>query len=53
MYVSNWTCEGMDWRQLAIMIYYILNSENIKAYHITIPDSAHPFLFTMFREGNI
>ena len=51
---SNWTAENVDWRQLAIMIFYILSpGEAVQDYHqIEIDSSSHPFISTMFCEGN-
>lgn len=47
-----WTTKNSDWRQLAIMIIFI-QSTKVKDYHtITVDDSAHSFLKTMFNEGN-
>lgn len=52
----NWTAENVDWRQLAIMILYILGQRILTAqqYHeLKVEPSSHGFIRTMFDEGNI
>ena len=45
-----WTADMMDWRQLAILIYYISN-EDVSDYHDIVVRSGSPYITTMFREG--
>lgn len=30
---KNWTCKMLDWRQLAYMISYLYETEDIESYH--------------------
>lgn len=50
---TNWTADNVDWRQLAIMILYILDRPAQPYHEITAGPSCHGFIHTMFAEGNV
>lgn len=50
----SWIASQIDWRQLAIMAYYILSHGvvKVKDYNkIEVPASSHTYFVTMFSEG--
>ena len=51
----SWTAAQVDWRQLAIMAYYILSNGVVRVNYnnIEVPASSHPYFFTMFSEGKL
>ncbi len=50
---KEWTAQNADWRQLAMMVHYILNKEITDYHKIEIDRGTYPdlFLCTMFSEG--
>lgn len=49
---SSWKAFNLDWRQLGIMIKYILKDPPIDDYHsITVDSDDDAFLFALFNEG--
>ncbi len=50
---KEWTAQNADWRQLAMMVHYILNKEKTDYHKIEIDRGTYPdlFLCTMFSES--
>ena len=50
---ASWTTENLDWRQLAIMIQYIIlkSPDPIDYHQIKITSEEDGFLYTLFNEG--
>lgn len=57
-YKEGWTAENLDWRQLAILLHYILLSDEEVAskrfdYHaLDASSSPHDYISKMYSEGN-
>lgn len=49
---DNWKCSNADWRQLAILIISITDSNQISGYHnLTTMPYHHQFIKTLFNQG--
>ena len=47
---KKWTAKQVDWRQVGIMIVYIL-TDHLYDYHEKIPPYRHPFIKELIEEG--
>ena len=47
---KKWTAKQVDWRQVGIMIVYIL-TDHLYIYHEQIPRYRHPFIKKLIEEG--
>lgn len=48
----EWTAENLDWRQLAIMLFFITSRTTDLDYHkILVPEDSYPFFRDLFQNG--